>query len=271
MNRLLISIVALVALVNVGCSVEGTAGGGDDAVGSIQSNLTYTTMSGTWDVIATVGVACSTPGGCDGQAPVSVSTGAGPTMITFPALNLGSYDLSVAGASIGELLPACNSTDAACITAATMPYCIYTGTRTELVGCSYEGHTPDPIPVLAGTSSTATLNFTFHFSDGVERTLFTGGDLVVTLAPTDATSCGVSSDPCAMGELCASIDVAMPMSADLACYSVCYVPDPTLTVPAGGPWGPWTSPCLYPDSCLHVAGLGGTGMFMLGLCIPFGP
>ncbi len=282
MNRLLISLVALVALVNVGCSVEGSPGGGDDAVGAIQSNLTGTIASGTYSVVASVMASCATsppsPGGCDGQAPVVAATTAADSTILFPELNLGPYVLSVPGAPIGTLLPACSSTDAACIAAATMPYCIYTGTRTDLVGCSYTGHTPNPIPVLAGTTNTATLNWTFHFSDGDERTLYTSGDLVVTLAITEETVCGVSTDPCGVNELCARISTTSPPppptpipNDELACYPVCYVPAPLSVVTTGGPWGTLTIPCPYPNSCVHVAGLGFTGMFNFGLCVPPAP
>jgi hypothetical protein len=278
MNRLLISLVALVALfiTATGCSVEGTGEGDDGDLGGVRAQLMGTIPSGTYAVAASVTISCSTPGGCSGQSSVSASTTTAMPTITFPDLNLGSYTLAVAGAPMDVLIPAYYAGDPAIMTAA-MPYCVYTGPmmgmpRTGLVGCSYSGQSPNPVAVGAGTTNTVALNFTFHFSDGLENTLFTGGDVLVTLQANQETVCGESTDPCPANQLCATVDDDTPTDAELACYPVCVASDPTLSAPAI-PMSPWPAavPCLYPNECVWVAGIGGMGGANRGICRPLAP
>jgi hypothetical protein len=264
-----IFLVALVALfVYVGCSVEGTPSGGDDAVGAVQSTLTSTIPSGTFDVIGGVTLTCASPGGCDGQTSVTATTVAGDTEILFPGMNLGSYVLTVDGAPLDTLIPAIYGPASMMMPStppAMGPYCVYHGTRAQLVGCSFTSYTPYPIPVLANATQTVTVVFTLHFSDGVEVPLFTQGTVRVILQGMGETVCGESTDPCGAGELCATVDDTTPTNAEMSCWPVCMVDDPSGSAPPDGPW-PAASPCPY--TCVHVAGMSGTGAAGRGICVP---
>lgn len=240
MRSFIFNIVALVALfiTAIGCSVEGSPGGGDDAVGSVSSNLTWTGADGTpgtaiYAFVGTVQLTCDDSAYCDTEVR-AMSTTAMDSSITFEDVPLGPYSVSIWDAPTGptDLIPGWNITLSGPVPPMPTPYCTYAGDRIDFLGCRLYDVDPDPVPVRANTNTDVLLSFRFYFADGTEWDAFSMGRVTVSFAATSHTSCGDTLEDCTMsGRVCASID-----GGDDQCYAPCVLSNSMI---GGGPVPPF--------------------------------